>query len=621
MNVRSQAKKNWCFVAVLSLLTGAVLPIGGCPPPSDPTPGQGDADNDGVTNNNDDCPNTPANAEVDDNGCAASQLDSDDDGVNDADDDCADTPPNTDVDANGCPITAGNDADGDGVVNDDDDCPNTPAGSTVDANGCAANQRDSDDDGVTDNVDQCPNTSPTANVDPTGCPVTNPDDPDDDNDGVADAADQCPNTAPNAQVDPNGCAATQRDADGDGVNDATDDCPDTAEGAQVDADGCSNSQRDDDSDGVPNGTDRCPGTPAGSTVGTDGCIPGGGGGGTPVCGNGIREGSEQCEPPNTATCSDTCTTINTGNTTINANNCADRVTVTGEGVFAFDNEAATTDGPAHTECTFSQQDQTIKDVWALWTSPCTGTVFVSTCNLTGLDTKLVVYSGSTCPTASSDPVTCNDDGCGNNSVQSLVSFEAIQGQSFLVRVGMYPDPNTTPLGGTGSVSITCGLDACPSGGACTAPGSGAGCSDEACCERVCTVDPFCCSSRWDSTCVSEAQGLCGSGFTTCGVGAGSCTDVNGNGSPGCDDPDCCNSVCRVDPYCCLTEWDDLCATREATICRSSCGSGAGACDAVHNTPGCNNEACCSEVCPRDPFCCQTEWDQGCVDLANEHCQP
>ena len=43
-----------------------------------------DDDGDGVWNSNDLCPNTPANAPVDLNGCAASQRDTDGDGVNDA---------------------------------------------------------------------------------------------------------------------------------------------------------------------------------------------------------------------------------------------------------------------------------------------------------------------------------------------------------------------------------------------------------------------------------------------------------------------------------------------------------------------------------------------------------
>ena len=62
-----------------------------------------DDDNDGVTNDNDLCPNTVSNATVNENGCATNQLDDDNDGVN----------------------------------NDRDTCPNTAEGITVDATGCA----------------------------------------------------------------------------------------------------------------------------------------------------------------------------------------------------------------------------------------------------------------------------------------------------------------------------------------------------------------------------------------------------------------------------------------------------------------------------------------------------
>jgi hypothetical protein len=100
---------------------------------------QRDTDNDGVTDDRDTCPNTPAGAAVDSSGCSASQRDTDNDGVNDAQDECPNTPPNTEVDAEGCPVNPNVDADGDGVVDADDICPGTPSGSEVDQNGCPIN--------------------------------------------------------------------------------------------------------------------------------------------------------------------------------------------------------------------------------------------------------------------------------------------------------------------------------------------------------------------------------------------------------------------------------------------------------------------------------------------------
>ena len=59
---------------------------------------------------------------------------------------------------------------------------------------------------------------------------------------------------------------------------------------------------------------------------------------------------------------------------------------------------------------------------------------------------------------------------------------------------------------------------------------------------------------------------------------------------------------------------------------SQCGPGSGDCASPNGTPGCDNEACCSAVCAQDPFCCKTEWDQLCADqvatlCANLPCQP
>ena len=61
--------------------------------------------------------------------------DSDGDGVYDDEDRCPNTPAGTKVDASGCPIPVG-DADNDGVTDDKDACPNTPAGAKVDEKGC-----------------------------------------------------------------------------------------------------------------------------------------------------------------------------------------------------------------------------------------------------------------------------------------------------------------------------------------------------------------------------------------------------------------------------------------------------------------------------------------------------
>ncbi|MCM2130741.1 OmpA family protein [Larsenimonas rhizosphaerae] len=99
---------------------------------ADNSPTSMDSDNDGVPDDRDQCPGTPAGVAVDAQGCP---LDSDNDGVADYQDQCPGTPAGVSVDAKGCPL----DSDGDGVPDYQDQCPNTPAGTKVNALGCPAN--------------------------------------------------------------------------------------------------------------------------------------------------------------------------------------------------------------------------------------------------------------------------------------------------------------------------------------------------------------------------------------------------------------------------------------------------------------------------------------------------
>lgn len=120
------------------------------------------------------------------------RRDADDDGIKDNLDLCPDTPFGIAVDEYGCPV----DSDKDGVPDYQDDCPNTPSNAKVDNKGCPV---DSDKDGVPDYQDNCSNTPANVKVDNKGCPI------DSDNDGVPDYKDNCPDTFRGAKVDSNGC--------------------------------------------------------------------------------------------------------------------------------------------------------------------------------------------------------------------------------------------------------------------------------------------------------------------------------------------------------------------------------------------------------------------------------
>ena len=143
----------------------------GCPLESnDP-----DADQDGVPDAVDDCPNTQFGQEVNEIGCSEYQIDDDLDGVSNAEDRCADTPFDTAVDSDGCSNAQKEvDSDGDGVNDPSDLCPNTdPTDENItqalENSGCSLYQLDSDNDGVNDFYDQCGNTFPPVIVLENGC--------------------------------------------------------------------------------------------------------------------------------------------------------------------------------------------------------------------------------------------------------------------------------------------------------------------------------------------------------------------------------------------------------------------------------------------------------------------
>ncbi len=154
-----------------------------------------------------------------------------------------------------------------------------------------------------------------------------------------------------------------------------------------------------------------------------------------------------------------------------------------------------------------------------------------------------------------------------------------------------------------------------------------GCDDPACEATVCAADAFCCDTSWDSICAGEAEDLCGDLCSGGGGGPSDCCIANG--TPGCDDPACEAAVCAVDAFCCDTSWDAICAGEAADLCGDLCGGGggglcppgaAGDCCSANGTPGCDDPTCCDAVCAIDAFCCDTSWDGICAGEAGDVCE-
>jgi hypothetical protein len=169
----------------------------------------------------------------------------------------------------------------------------------------------------------------------------------------------------------------------------------------------------------------------------------------------------------------------------------------------------------------------------------------------------------------------------------------------------------------GGNSGTCSHDVCDEGGALNT-------SCDSCAQQVCDVDPYCCDTAWDDVCVGEATSMCGA----CAAGGGNSTCAHGECSTGvaldASCSSCAAAVCAADSWCCDNEWDQLCVDQVATECGANACSGGGSgnscghdeCTPTGGTPlqdGCS--ACVSAVCAQDDYCCTTEWDSLCVDLA------
>lgn len=131
---------------------------------------------------------------------------------------------------------------------------------------------------------------------------------------------------------------------------------------------------------------------------------------------------------------------------VGSDNCATPTLVVGAGPHNFDTTGATSspEGQATTNCIFYNLIGIDSDVWFEWVAPATGTFEISSCGLTGNDTKMAVYtgtsSGTTCPTAGGTATDCNDDinNFGPVHLQSRLIFAATTGTHYLIQIGGYP---------------------------------------------------------------------------------------------------------------------------------------------------------------------------------------
>ena len=159
-----------------------------------------------------------------------------------------------------------------------------------------------------------------------------------------------------------------------------------------------------------------------------------------------------------------------------------------------------------------------------------------------------------------------------------------------------------------------GTGNCGSGGGCYSAHPAPGCNDSACCTAVCVLDNYCCLNQWDAICATAAVNLC----SDCGEGsAGDC--FVSHPAPSCNDGSCCTLVCAADPFCCTTSWDALCVSGAIELCPNCGDAETGSCYLVHAGRFCDNATCCDAVCAVDAYCCNVSWDYLCANAAVASC--
>ena len=185
---------------------------------------------------------------------------------------------------------------------------------------------------------------------------------------------------------------------------------------------------------------------------------------------------------------------------------------------------------------------------------------------------------------------CGTDGCGGSCGQCPVGFDCETG---LCVEGCKPqcvtDNGTPKQCGPDGCGETCGY--CPPGLSCTPQG-------------LCTqIGPVCgdqeCELNKDENCLTCPK--------DCGQCEGDCCESH-NGV-GCDDMAVTKCVCSQDPYCCDSQWDQICANQAEDDCGADCGCepqcagkecGAdgcgGSCGSCPVGAICNDEDLCEVVC-------------------------
>ncbi len=124
------------------------------------------------------------------------------------------------------------------------------------------------------------------------------------------------------------------------------------------------------------------------------------------------------------------------------------------------------------------------------------------------------------------------------------------------------ETETTTVAWTIAGASGCAHDLCTTGASHAA-------SCDPCASQICSRDSYCCTTGWSSTCVAEVGSICGE--STCSGGSTCAHAICSTGSKLATSCDACVSqICGMDSYCCSSSWDSTCVAEVGTICGETC---------------------------------------------------
>lgn len=229
---------------------------------------------------------------------------------------------------------------------------------------------------------------------------------------------------------------------------------------------------------------------------------------------------------------------------------------------------------------------------------------------------------ATCSSDCTAAMACGDVECGQGVCAGQVFACGSCPEGGFCSGGVCADESELPAG-------------CPGGGSCFLGGDTPGCSAPGCCAAVCKTEPLCCTGAWINLCVALANDEAACAYVETVCGDGYCeVDEEVTCPTDCPPGYCGDGLCEGEetvescPIDCDSLFGDcgdgICALIEPFICPGDCLAiglcpGEGACTEPNGTPGCDEPACCDDICTIFPNCCTLAWDDICANFAESIC--